>query len=284
MGGRERNHQARQTVHGWLLAAVCLFGPGGEAPPARGETGAAGAPAVPFAHADISAVRSSAPAPAAPAPSTNAFLVVLVDAVGLDYSTPETFLATLRKHPRGGKGERSVGHSWLILGGPLTWLECGHTGDFDADHPYYSDSVGTALRRGDPNPLACLWTNHGVGRYEVGSGGHQPTAAVRFNLTSEQHQAVSAFIHAYDFSRFGMRDQLCTHFVTGAAACAGITLGHQLALTLPQHTRYRGRSVLWWTDPAFSRLTLGSPDVLEKSLRLAIQQGLGRDVLRDYRK
>ena len=211
-------------------------------------------------------------------------LVVLAAGQGFDFSSPEGFLHTMRKHPRGGKNDRSVGHSWLVLNGPLTWLEGGHTGEFDEVHPNYSLSVAAAIKLGDPNPLACLWTNRGLGRFEVGSGGHIPSAAVRFELTTNQYAAIRAFIDGYDFKNFNLRDHVCTHFVARAAARAGLTLGHQVTLNIPKQTRFMGRHVIWWTNPAYSRITVGSPDVLEKSLKLAVEKGLGRDVLKEYQR
>jgi hypothetical protein len=49
-------------------------------------------------------------------------------------------------------------------------------------------------------------------------------------------------------------------------------------------TRFQGKEVQWWSDPRYSRLTFGSPDVLEKSLKQAVENGIGRDWLKEYRK
>jgi hypothetical protein len=207
----------------------------------------------------------------------------LVDAKGIDYSTSQAFLQTMRKHPRGNKRDRSAGHAWLVLSGPLTWTECGHTGEFGLDQPDYGDSILAALKRNDPNPVACLWRDLQDGRKEYGSGGHQPTAAVRFELTASQHEAIRDFISAYDYRAFSVRDRVCTHFVSRAAALAGVTLGHLVTLNIPQRTSFQGQTVTWWTDSKFSNISFGSPDVLEKSLQLAVKKGLGQDVLKQYR-
>ena len=240
-------------------------------------------PPPPFAIAQVTAARTSAGPSRGLTNGNPCFLVILVDAQGFDYASPAAFFRTMRKHPHGDKHERTVGHSWLILHGPLTLLEGGHTADFDAAHPNYSATIAEAVRQQAPDPLACLWTNGGVGRFEIGSGGHKPSAAVRFELTTAQYEAVRACLDHYDFTTFDLQTHVCTHFVTRAAACAGITLGHLLTLNLPQHAAFMNREITWWTDPAYSHLTFGSPDVLEKSLALAVKQGLGRDVLKDYR-
>ena len=215
---------------------------------------------------------------------SDCFLVILVDAKGIDYSTAQTFLQTMHKHPRGNKQDRSAGHAWLILSGPLTWTECGHTGEFGLDQPDYGDSILAALARKDPNPVACLWRDLQDGCKEYGSGGHQPTAAVRFDLTASQHEAIRDFVNSYDYRSFSVRDRVCTHFVSRAAALAGVELGHLVTLNIPRQTSFQGKTVTWWTDSKFSRISFGSPDVLEKSLQLAIKHGLGQDVLKQYRR
>ena len=45
---------------------------------------------------------------------SDCFLVILVDAKGIDYSTAQTFLQTMHKHPRGNKQDRSAGHAWRL--------------------------------------------------------------------------------------------------------------------------------------------------------------------------
>ena len=241
-------------------------------------------PDPPFSTENFSAFREPAAAPVNTGSNSSCFLVVLVDAVGIDHSTPEAFFQTMARHPRGNKREHSVGHAWLILGGSLTWVECGHTGEFGLDTPGCSDTIQAALTRHDANPLACLWKDWNNGSCEFGSGGHKPTAAVRFELTPSQYQAIRSFLDNYDFKAFSIRERVCTHFVTEAAALGGIKLGHQVTLNVPRQTRFKGRTVTWWTDPKYSLLSFGSPDVLEKSLKLALEKGLGKSVLDHYGK
>jgi hypothetical protein len=224
------------------------------------------------------------PAAAVPAATDNCFLVIMADANGIDYSTAETFLSTMYRHPRGNKQERSVGHSWMILKGPLTWLECGHTGKLGLDQPASEESIVSALNRGDPNPVAAFWLRATNGSLELSSGGHVPSVAVQFQLSTGQYEAIRSFVDNYDYKTFCVRDRVCTDFVTQAAALAGITLGHRVTMNLPSQTPFLGRTVTWWTDPRYSLLTAGSPDVLEKSLKLAVAKGLGKNVLPQYRK
>jgi len=210
-------------------------------------------------------------------------LVVLVDAVGIDYATGEAFFRTMARHPRCRKQDHSVGHAWMILRGPV-WVECGHTGEFGLDEPDLKDSLLGALKRNDPDPLACFWRPLTNGRFELGSGGHVPSAAVEFDLSPRQYEAIRKFIHDYDYRMFCVRDRVCTHFVTQAAALAGITLGHRVTINIPKQAHFDGRLINWWTDAKYSRLTYGSPDVLEKSLKKAVENGVGRNVLEKYKK
>ena len=260
----------------FLASAVCLSA-AGQSAPKRGS-------GPPFSTENIAAFREPAAAPVSAASNSDCFLVVLVGAVGIDHSTPETFLKTMARHPRGSKREHSVGHAWLILGGPLTWVECGHTGEFALESADCSDTIHAALKRNEPNPLGCLWKDWNNGSCELGSGGHKPTAAVHFELTPSQYQAIRSFLENYDFKSFSVRERVCTDFVTGAAALGGIKLGHRVTLDVPRQTRFKGRTVTWWTDPKYSLLSFGSPDVLEKSLKLALEKGLGKNVLDQYGK
>jgi hypothetical protein len=275
MQQRKALHAAWATGLALLLSVVGWAGQS-DAPAARK------AP-TPFSVEDVRAEQQAAPTSSA-TNGPGCYLVVLVDAKGIDYSSPERFLKTMAKHPRGDKQDRSIGHAWLILAGPLTWLECGHTGEFGLERPGYRDSVQGAIDRADPNPIATFWTDLKDGRREAGSGGHEPSAAVRFDLTQQQYESIRVFIADYDYSSFSIREKACTAFVTQAATLADVTLGHLVTLDIPMRTRFQGKEVQWWSDPRYSRLTFGSPDVLEKSLKQAVENGIGRDWLKEYRK
>jgi hypothetical protein len=239
-------------------------------------------PDLPFSAEEVVAEREAVSSPTPNAQTTACFLAILVDAKGIDYSTPERFLRTLHRHPHGGKHEHSIGHSWLILGGPERTIECGQTGEFGVARPRYYESVFAALQRHDPEPLAYLWTDLDDGIYQAGAGGHKPSVAVLFPISKSEYEAVYSFINHHDYKPFSVREHVCTHFVAEAAARAGIWLGHRMTLNIPKTIVFRGRSFDLWTNPKFSLLTFGSPDTLEKSLKLAVRRGIGKDVLDWY--
>jgi hypothetical protein len=61
------------------------------------------------------------------------FLVILVDAKYLDYSSPEALLSTIAKH-QDGTTERDIGHAWIVLNGIKEGklgvvIEGGHSGE-----------------------------------------------------------------------------------------------------------------------------------------------------------
>lgn len=265
----------------WTAALLLLVSMAGWA--GQSDTPATRPTPTPFSVEDVRAEQQAA-SPSSGTNGSGCYLVVLVNAKGIEFSSPERFLKTMAKHPRGNKQDRSIGHAWLILAGPLTWMECGHTGEFGLERPGYRESVQGAIDHGDPNPIASFWTDLKDGRREVGSGGHEPSTAVRFELTQQQYESIRAFIADYDYSSFSIREKACTAFVTQVAALAGITLGHLVTLDIPMRTRFQGKDVRWWSDPRYSRMTFGSPDVLEKSLKRAVEKGIGCDWMNEYRK
>jgi len=155
-------------------------------------------------------------------------------------------------------------------------------GEYGLFEPRYYEAVSAAIQRGDANPLAYLWKNLRDGRYQSGSDEHNPILVCTFQITEGEFSRLLAFIEGYDYSIFSIRHRVCTHFVARAAALVGISLGHEVTLHIPPRALFLGKEVLLWTDPKFSVLTYGSPDVLEKSLREAIRLGIGKDATSWY--
>ncbi|GAB7081846.1 hypothetical protein [Megalodesulfovibrio paquesii] len=236
----------------------------------------------PFAVQEVAASREGAGVeapPARPAP----FLVILVNPIGLNYANPEGFFTSLHKHPRGDRKSNAVGHSWIILSdGDNFHIECGHTGEYGFHDTSYYREVLRAAQRGEENPARHLWEAKRDGRYEPHNGGNTPACAVRFPLTPEAFQAVKDYVEQYDYSVFSLTGPQCTGFAVGAADRAGIHLGSRVTLAIPQWVRFDGRDLRLWTDPQYASITFHSPDVLERSLKLAVQRGLGEDVTAQY--
>jgi len=209
-------------------------------------------------------------------------LHLLVDAVGIDFSSSLTFCETLRKHPKGPRKARTVGHCWLILESPEGILECGHTGEFGYKKPTYYRGLLRRLAAGDPNPSAYLFESMSDGRFHRGPGGHAPTVAASMPITRDQHRAILNYINTYDYKDFRMTGQACNDFPAGAAALAGLRVSHQIRLTLPAEVVYRGTKRRLWTDDKYREIVIGSPDVLERFLGHLVREGVLEDSLEWY--
>ncbi len=201
-------------------------------------------------------------------------MVILVDAPGFDTSSPARMLRSLfgwRSMFRKGQG---VGHAWLAFRHDERAVEGGHTGEYGLERAPYVTGVLAGIRAGVPDPVAYLWEGMEDGRFHTGSDGHRASYWCRFALDEEQARRVLGCIESYDYGQFSLRGHLCTDFVVRCAAAAGIELGHQAMLRIPPVIERRGQELVMWTDPAYSTLTIGLPDVLQESLRLAHGEGL----------
>ena len=226
----------------------------------------------PFASPDVHA--SAEPPGAGGAPSYPYALVVYVDAAGLDTRSPTRLLRSLfgwRTVFRRGQG---VGHAWLALVSPGDVFVGGHTGEYGIDRAPYAQGVLTAIREGEPDPVAYLWEEMDDGRYHSGSDHHRADRWCRFPLDAKAHARVTACLESYDYDRFALRGHLCTDLVATCAAAAGISLGHEVTLQIPPTVEHHGRELTLWTDPRYASLTIGLPDVLLQSLQLAEARGL----------
>ena len=58
---------------------------------------------------------------------------------------------------------------------------------------------------------------------------------------------------------------------------------HRAELTIPNEGRAWGRYLRGWTDPKYRRLPMGSPDIVEASLRELAARGIGTDVTAEMR-
>ncbi len=105
--------------------------------------------------------------------------------------------------------------------------------------------------------------------------GTRPTLVFAVPITPEEEDRLVEYIEAYDFSWFSFREHQCTHFVVGALDVLGVSADHEVTLKIPETDEFRGRRLRFWTDPKYSKLTFGSADVLEDSLRRILEQGVG---------
>ena len=217
------------------------------------------------------------------------YLVVLVDARHLDYTSPSKYFSTISQ----GlffREDSNTGHTWIVLAGKQDgkdWVfEGGHTGEFGLYAPrYFDEVVRLAWDEEDPNPASYLFSSLPDGCLQYGSGGHDPTFAAAFPLTEEGYQRVRRLLSdgGYDFSRWGILGPNCIRFSLACLASVGIELSCQETFVLPHSFIYKGEKVHLWSDPAFSRLCVETPELLEKRLWELVEDGKGSAALKWYR-
>ena len=214
------------------------------------------------------------------------FLVLLVDAKHLDYSDAKTLLSTVSKHPDGSR-ERDVGHAWIILcgikDGKRVCIEGGHSGELGISHPRYLE--GLFLHRNDPNPVRYLFTALPDGYFEKGPGRHKPTFAVRVEINQKTFLKIYELMQPerYPFSEYSLTESQCTTFVVKMASLAGLELDHEVTIPVPPAMELEGQKITLWQDSRYQKLTVSTPDILEKSLLQATHAGKARVACRWYR-
>lgn len=197
------------------------------------------------------------------------FVIFLVDAPHLDYTSNRGLIQTIAVHPD-GRTNRDVGHAWIYLegiqNGERVYIEGGHSGELGYIQPKYFDGVMDLLDQGDPNPIRYLWACQQDGFFQEGSGNHKPTFAARVALNEEQFNEILEFIHSYDFSHYFLTDSQCCTFVAQVAALANINLNYSLTIPIQQNLKLGKENLFLWQDSKYAFYTFGSPDILEKSL------------------
>lgn len=216
------------------------------------------------------------------------FLVILVEARHLDYSCPRSFFKTLAKHPSDGSKNGDVGHAWVYLQGIMkentVVLEGGHSGELGYVQPRYMEGVFVQYEKGNENPISYLWETQRDGFFQQGSGRHYPTFAAKIDLSEAQFQRILKFIECYDYSEYAITGNQCSSFAAQAAAFAGLDLDCEITMKVEQSLSIGGQKVCLWQDPAYSEITFSSPDILERSLMRAVQEGRAQYALSWYRK
>jgi len=241
-----------------------------------------GIPASPFSLAEGLPARvlhsDQTPAPGSrPAQSTGYRLILLTSSIGVD--VPGGHL-----HVSGGhRGNPLVkitdtGHSWVILESPTRKIECGLT----PKSQNWFGGVRKLQKAGDPDPISYLWHTLPDGRRHGHLAGFHPSFAAAIDITADQYAETAKFIDGFDFKTFNLIDHECTTFAVGVAHQVGLELDFQIEIDLPHTKQLFGKVYRVWSDPAYSKLTIAAPDVLERSLRELAKQGIVKDVTKQY--
>jgi hypothetical protein len=215
------------------------------------------------------------------------YLVVLVDAKHLDYSTPGKYFETL-SYGLFKRHDPNIGHAWIILCGQDahgTFLfEGGHTGEFGCIAPKYFDHiVDLSIHKKSENPITYLYTLLPDGQVEIGSGGHHPTFAAAFSLNQEGFFRIKKLIaKEYDFSSWGILGPNCVQFARVCLAATGIQINCEEEIPIPQVFSINGEKIRLWENPAFSCILAQTPELLEKRLLELVQNGQALPATRWY--
>lgn len=232
------------------------------------------------------------------------FLVVLVNARHLDYSDGTTFIKTLVKHPSDGSKNGDVGHAWIYLQGMIdgqcVFVEGGHSGELGILQPKYFDGVMNYIEYGyanptskqmqcfrdEPNPVKYLWASQKDGFFQQGCGNHTPTFAAKIDLTSDQFKQILAFIQPenYHYPDYSLCRNQCSSFVAQVASLADFSLTCEMTMPINSTLTIAGETFTLWKDAQYGTLTFSSPDVIEKSLIQAVNEGRAANALSWYLK
>jgi hypothetical protein len=217
------------------------------------------------------------------------FLVVLVDARHLDYTSPSNYFCSLSQGLFLDQ-DPNTGHAWIVLIGKEDghpWVfEGGHTGEFGLYAPrYFDEVVRLSWDEHHPNPAYYLFTTLPDGTIQYGSGGHTPTFAAAFPLTEVGYCRVRRLLaqDGYDFSQWGIRGPNCIRFVHSCLAAIGVEVDCQETFVMPPSFRYKGEEVTLWSDPVYSKFDIETPELLEKRLWELTEEGRALVASRWYR-
>lgn len=218
--------------------------------------------------------------------ATESFIVFLVDAKHLDYSSARSFFKTVAKHPSDWSKNGDVGHTWIYLQGEiegqLMAIEGGHSGEFGRVQPKYFDGVMEAIERGEKNPISYLWTTQKDGVFEYDGGYHRPSCAVKIDLNSAQFEHLYRFMQAYCYQEYAIVGNQCASFVAQMAALIDLDLACEVTMKVERDITIQGERFILWTDPYYASLTFATPDMLEISLKRLIKEGRGQCALKWY--
>lgn len=220
------------------------------------------------------------------------FLIILVDACHLDYSDACKFFKSVFMHSNGSR-RGDVGHAWIYLqckrNGRIFRLEGGHSGEIEEPPARYFDGIMNyndwgysnptkqqkSCPRHEPDPIKYLWTMREDGFFQKGSGGHCPTFAAKISLSKQQFERILSFVRPsrYPYQHYSLLGPQCCTFAAQVAALAGVSLSTQITMQIAPSIFYGKTWIRLWKDPRYSTLTFSTPDMLEKSLMKAVENG-----------
>jgi len=217
---------------------------------------------------------------------TDYYLVVLVDAKHLDYSNSQSFLTSFTKHPSTGNKSCNVGHAWLYLKGDKRVIEGGHSGELGIVQPKYVDGIMSLVEIADLNPARYLWESLNDGFFQEGNGGHNPTFAVKIDLTEKQFSDICMFIdtHNYPYKDYSLTKRQCASFISQVLSLVDIKIDTDVTMRINQYVRVGGLRAKLWEDQKYSSITFSSPDIVEKSLMALVDDGKAEYALPWYKK
>lgn len=188
------------------------------------------------------------------------YIIFNVSSRHLDYSSAKNFLSTMSKY-------KDFGHSWIFLYGDGKVLEGGHSGELGEWQPRYLDGVFENIERGAKNPIAYLWCEQCDGFFQKGNGGHKATFSLKINLTKEQYEKIFNFIENYSFKSFSITRNNCATFLQKVASLIDLPLEVNVTIPIEQKLYIWGTVYTLYEDEKYSKITFGSPDRLEMSLK-----------------
>lgn len=231
--------------------------------------------------------------PCQPMQEEDYFLILLVDACHLDYTDAYQFFQSVAVHPDNRTNRGDVGHAWIYLQGKCNGrtfvLEGGHSGEVEEPPARYFDGImnyndwGYAnptreeMRhaRYEPNPIKYLWAIREDGFFQKYSGGHRPTFAAKISLSQHQFERILSFIRPsnHSYRNYALIGPQCCTFAAEVAALAGLSLATQTSMRIEPCLYYGKTWIRLWEDPCYSKMVFSTPDVLEKSLMMAVDNG-----------
>lgn len=221
------------------------------------------------------------------------FVVFLVDARHLDYSSERTVLKGLTKSPKTYEKGQDVGHAWIYLrgkqGDKVFVLEGGQSGETGENGPKFFDGVMNAVDYGvfdpdkgdppkgfwEPNPISYLWMDLEDGFFQKGSGDHIPTFAAMRRLDRQEFRDLWNFCTtgAYDFSSYSLVSNQCCDFVCAVGKRIGFHFNCKVEVPVAKVLEAGPYEIPMWKDPKYSKFIFSSPDHLEQELMNAVRQG-----------
>lgn len=214
------------------------------------------------------------------------FVVLLVDAPHLDYRSTEKLLHSI--HQRSNNCQQGAfGHAWIYLQGKVNgqtvYLEGGHSGELGITQPKYFDRVMDAIENGEKDPIRYLCEIKTDGFFQKGAGEHLPTFAAKFDITEQQFFEILDFMQSkYSYAQYSLIGNQCCSFVASVASIIGSSLDFMITLPLKKRIYFRGCDLTLWHSFHYSRITLGSPDILEQSLIEEVHAGRAQHALDWY--